>query len=472
VSKKHHLIRFRVENVMRLSAFFLEPPGNVIVLGGKNGAGKSCALHAIAMLIGGKKFCPAEPIRHGQDSATIEGETEHGLRLKREFRRKGDSYTSALTVRTAEGAAVSQTRLSEMVGGEKGRRIFDPLAFLRLSDSDQVDALLDASGKRPELELLEQRRQAAYDRRRDTNRDLKKARAAYETLPVPPEGTPAQIVAMGDELIAKIREGNRAAADRDQARRDLEKAEHEKYVLTSRIGGLRDELAAKLAEISRTRVLLADAPADDDDATADLELRLTEIEETNRFVRGRLDREKQHDFAARLEQLSEELTAQIEAATAGKAEVLASVDLPVEGLGFGAGVLTYGDAPLSQASRGQQIWIATALALCRGPEFAIVTIQDGSLLDAETWADMETLAEEFGAQIWIEDTRATGDRATVVVEDGEIPVLSCDCAHAQMDTLYDLGMRTHVPLLDGSGLYRCTVCGATRPSAAHEGEED
>src|ERR1700685_2299474 len=65
------IYELRAENFKRLSAITIRPDGSVIVISGRNGQGKTSAIDAIAVAIGGKKAAPAEPIRKGQDKAEI-----------------------------------------------------------------------------------------------------------------------------------------------------------------------------------------------------------------------------------------------------------------------------------------------------------------------------------------------------------------------------------------------------------------
>ena len=60
-----------VRNVMRIGYARVTPEGHTTLIGGNNAQGKSSFLNAICMAIGGKKLCPAEPIRQGENSAEV-----------------------------------------------------------------------------------------------------------------------------------------------------------------------------------------------------------------------------------------------------------------------------------------------------------------------------------------------------------------------------------------------------------------
>ena len=65
------IIKLSAENVMGVKAVEISPDGAVIVIGGKNGQGKSSVLNSIMMALGGKKAIPRKPIRDGEKKAEI-----------------------------------------------------------------------------------------------------------------------------------------------------------------------------------------------------------------------------------------------------------------------------------------------------------------------------------------------------------------------------------------------------------------
>ena len=51
------IIKLETENVKRIKTACIEPDGSMVVIGGRNGQGKSSALDSIAYAIGGKALC-------------------------------------------------------------------------------------------------------------------------------------------------------------------------------------------------------------------------------------------------------------------------------------------------------------------------------------------------------------------------------------------------------------------------------
>ena len=59
-----------------------------------------------------------------------------------------------------------------------------------------------------------------------------------------------------------------------------------------------------------------------------------------------------------------------------------------------------------------------AMALASRPQLPLVLIRDGSLLDDDSRAIIEQMAEAAGAQVFLELVSMTGEGASVVIEDG------------------------------------------------------
>ena len=73
------IIELRAENVKKLTVVQVHPDGSLVVISGKNGAGKTSLIDSISMALGGKDLVCAKPLRkgakRGQTRVTI-GEKE------------------------------------------------------------------------------------------------------------------------------------------------------------------------------------------------------------------------------------------------------------------------------------------------------------------------------------------------------------------------------------------------------------
>ena len=66
------VVRLEAENVKRLVAVEVEPDGSLVLVGGKNGAGKSSLLDSIAYALGGQALVCERPLRDGAERGHVE----------------------------------------------------------------------------------------------------------------------------------------------------------------------------------------------------------------------------------------------------------------------------------------------------------------------------------------------------------------------------------------------------------------
>jgi recombinational DNA repair ATPase RecF len=63
------IVSFQASNIKKLTAIEITPDGNMVVLKGENGAGKSSVLDSIWYVLTGKRALPERPIRDGASRA-------------------------------------------------------------------------------------------------------------------------------------------------------------------------------------------------------------------------------------------------------------------------------------------------------------------------------------------------------------------------------------------------------------------
>jgi hypothetical protein len=388
-----------------------DPNGNLVIVAGKNGAGKTSVLESIVVALGGvnAKTTP-RPIRDGQDRAEIVLETED-LIVTRTFTPSG----SRLTVKSSDGATFSrgQAKLDELIG----KLSLDPLAFTQLSDRAQLEALLELVELPFSPDALEAERKDVFDRRSDVNRRVKELAGQMAGLPTFPADLPADEVSVSD-LLAQYRAGSDLIAAHKAA--------------TDHVAGLDQGIAQLRDQIQTLQTKLSDALDDRSTATVrvielqeqprpDLEgiqARIDNAESTNRQVR---DFKAARVVASNHKAAADEsagLTAELETIAQTKAEGLAAAKFPVDGLGFDEDGVTYRGVPFKQASSAEQIRVSLAMAIALNPGLRVIRIADGSLLDSDSLELIRDQAAAHDFQIWIE---MVGDRDDAyVIEDGEV----------------------------------------------------
>lgn len=422
-----HLVSLEVENVKRLKAVRISPDGNVIVVAGENGQGKSSVLDSIEYLFGGKDTHPAEVIRRGAESARIVGRLD-GLVVERRFTAKG----TVLEVRSEDGARYPspQTVVDKLYGA----LTFDPLRFLQLEPKKQADQVRELGGL--DFTKIDARRQAVFEKRAEVNAHGKAMRSRFDAMPAPAEGLPETPVRI-DELLAeqsKLQEEKAANDKVRQLQRELEQKAAEARTKATRGAELVDRLRAELrlaeAELERDQ-RSAEQLRKDADAfaprvaelkepdLADVYRRMKQLEATNDAIRAGATRRQLDGELTALRESKQKLENELTAIDATKAEALKKAKLPVEGLGFDEHGLTFNGLPLEQASQAERIRVAVAMGIAANPKMKVILVRDASLLDAKSLQLMVEMADAAGFQVWLE--RVSSDRSVgIVIEDGEV----------------------------------------------------
>ena len=104
---------------------------------------------------------------------------------------------------------------------------------------------------------------------------------------------------------------------------------------------------------------------------------------------------------------------------AAKAAAIAAAKMPVDGIGFGDGIVTLNGIPFDQASQAEQISTSMALAMAANPRLRIVLIRDAALLDDDSWKIVTETAEKYDCQVWLETVNSDRPGA-IVIEDGHV----------------------------------------------------
>lgn len=451
------IIGLEIENVKRLSAVHIKPKrsAGLVLIGGRNGQGKTSVLDSIGMALGGANEVPLKPIREGETQAKTVLEIED-LIITRRFTASG----STLVVANREGmkASAPQSILDKLTG----KLSFDPVAFMRLDAGKQREALrklvnVDFSEDDKDKQIL-------FNERTDVNRDLNSAAAVLHSMAnylnapteeisvaetaqelenaqnanqLAKELTDAVETAQGaimenareiDMLvggIAPLEQGLKRETDRvNKLIADLQEGLKKE---TDRVAGLIAEVR-KSREAAEGRVAELKAAAERAEAAAmqaptfditPIREKLAGAEAINAKVRANAARAAQQKKVDELNAKSLELTASIEKIEARKKKKLQEAKFPVAGLCFDETGVTFGGVPLSQASAAEQLRISVAMAASLNPKLRVMLVRDGSLLDEDSLALLEQLAHEHDLQVWVERV-GKADKTAVIIEDGTV----------------------------------------------------
>jgi DNA repair exonuclease SbcCD ATPase subunit len=449
------IIKLKAENVKRLSAVEITPDGNTVIIGGKNEAGKSSVLDAIAMALGGAKLAPPQPIRTGQNDATIEvdlGDYVVTRRFKRVFKEVGsdqpdvptNEFTSTLVVTSkpkgdepAARFASPQAMLDKLLGALS----FDPLTFATAHGTDQSAILqrivkLDTSDLDQTIKDLEAKRTEA-------SRQLRQATANLSAV-TRHEDAPANRVSaaeLADELeaaqntrdvatkMAQLVDIHTRAYDKIRASIVLDHEQLLKYeqqieditramdTVGARIAADEHnlELQANIVRQSRENLETAQAAIPDIDA---IKTRVKQVEDLNRKFEANRAADEAQAYADDARDVLNAIVDNLEAARDAREARIKEAKFPVEGLAFGENGVLYKDIPFEQASTAVKLRVSVAIGLALNPALKVLLIREGAFLDEDNLKLVGELANEAGAQVWIERVGTQG--VSVIIEDGHV----------------------------------------------------
>lgn len=428
------IIRLEAENIKRLSAVTIDPKGNIVVIGGRNGQGKSSVLDSIQYALGGATTDPM-PVRKGEDKAKVVVDLGD-IVVRRSFTAAGGT---ALVIKNADG--VEQKSPQAILDGLTGKLAFDPLEFSRQKPQAQAETLRALVGL--DFTVLNQQHEGAYQERTNVNREAKALLAQVQGMPKH-EGVPDaeidtwSILGEQDKAIAtnKANDGFRAKVKGSEIRlvgfqNAMESLERGVLDTKNQITRLQKQLADQLANLKTSAEKLSkdetEHKALEKQASEliDIDLStftalLSQADQTNRKIRANAQRSQVVARYKAATAKAEALTAKLDGIEAEKRKRINSAKWPIEGLSFDtAGGVTLNGIPFNQASSAEQLRVSVAIGLALNPKLRVLLIRDGSLLDSDSLAILADMAAKADAQVWVERV-GVGAETSVVIEDGTV----------------------------------------------------
>lgn len=473
------VVRLTSENVKRLRAVDISPgDDSMVIVGGKNEAGKSSVLDSIAYACGGEKLVPSQPIRNGETEAKIVVDLGD-LIVTRRFSRDasicvcghpikqhadaalgtevahqcqtpvdpngnlcdckerrpvfGETH-SVLTVTNKDGAKYPspQAVLDKLYGV----LAFDPLAFSHEQPKKQNEILRRLVNL--DFTRFNEDRKTAVDRRAMNKKSLNIAEVKLSQL-TKHTGVPDAEVPLGDvsnELL-KADEYRKLA---ESAEVDVRTAKDVVVGLLAREQNLKDIVTELERKLSVERKNLESVVQQIQDATETVEARaitaqsaravvpdvetlrtrLQDVETTNAKVRANLQRAEQERAVNELTKTVKDDDERVKAVDEAKANALATAAFPVPGLGLSDEGVTYEGLPFEEVSASVQLRVSVAIGLALNPTLKVLLIRNGNLLDDDNLKVLGDMAAEANAQVWCEYVTSNDEGVTVMLEDGHV----------------------------------------------------
>ena len=407
------VVRLHAVNIKKIKEADIAPSGNLILISGKNGQGKTSILDCLLYALAGKREIPNMPIRQGEDSGKIELDLGE-IKVVRTFTEK-ETYLKVLTKEGAEYPD-AQRRLDSMLKSI----YFDPMQFADMKPAEQKETLLNLIGVNILNEDVAEVK--ARSERTITGRMLKQAEGELAGIETPSDADKKLKEVSIIELTTK-QASLRSVLD-DQA---------QKAMVVQEAGSLIEageaqikELQAQLKTLKESKKnaegVLKVATVKATAATKELgqiELALSKADATNAKVRQVSHYVEAKSRVDAQQKTYDEWSAKIDEAVKAKSDKLAKAEMPVKGITIGVEGVEFNGLPFEQLSKSEQIKISLGIAMAQDTGLKLIRIMDGSLLDSDNMTVIKDMAVARDYQVWVEIVDETGGIG-YYVEDGEI----------------------------------------------------
>lgn len=424
--------RLEMYNALGIKEKIIEP-GQITLIKGKNGSGKTSILEAIEKAIFNNER-RAKFIKNGEDEAILLVEFDDGMRIERKI-----GATSSVKVEDSEGVRVSkpETFLKSLVGGFA----FNPVDFLQEKPQAQTDLLLSTIpisvtpeqvegwfGEAPAevdysqhgVKVVKALEAYHYEKRHAANAELKKMESERETLKkqLPLDYNPEQWKgATLKEIYDKISKAKDINFSISRASEFLDSAEEKKVLIRKnaeeKIRMIQEQANQELRDVENKETQAKQCLAGH--AVQDI-APLEELAETTEKMKALLP------LAENAERVSREIAQAVKKQRAYESRVqlarslpqtlLESVDCPIEGLGIDqSGEITINGLPIKNLSTSQQIKLSLEIAKVTSGAMKLICIDRFESLDTEMQKSFLAQMEGDGFQYFV--TQVTDGELTV-----------------------------------------------------------
>ncbi len=429
------LKRVQIENYKKVKFVDITPRSDMIVISGKNAAGKSSIIDAIWEVLQGSSLSRSKenkvsvPIREGTEKSKITLEFDEYI-VTKVITVSGPR----LTVKNKKGfnASTPQKLIDDFIGDLS----FDLSKFVNMGDKDRtkllldlVDITIDINGKEATLEEANDAYDGLFDDRAMANKEVQNKKgqlSAYDEVEKveavdvkelfeKKEGLIEDIQGQKDakEEIGKIDENTITKQNRVTA------LEEKKATVEEEIKDLNSKIEANVKgkeTINKTIEEFEDlAPA-----LEEVKTKIAEVDEVNQKA-AEYEKKQAAEIEVNMAQAnSDNLTKKLDIVKDAIAKGLREVEMPIEGLSIDEkNLVTYNGKPLSQASQAEKLKIAIAIVKAQNPELKVIRVSEASLFDDDSMKYIEEITKE-GWQIWAERVSDKKGDIGFYIEDGSI----------------------------------------------------
>lgn len=401
-----------IENVKRVRAVHLTPAeSGLTVIGGRNGAGKTSVLDAIAWTLGGAKYAPSDA---GRDGAATPPATRIELSNGLIVERKGRN--AALKVTDPSGQKAGQALLDSFVSAFA----LDIPAFMTASPKEKAEVLLQAIGVGDELAKYAAHEADLRQERLVTGRALREAEGHANALPSYPdvgEDAPrmTDLTAEYEAAVTDATRYQKAVDDLQSLRAEIARKRETIQELKAKIEELEEAVSDHEMELAERESWIEGITLPDVNA---IRARMSDAEATAEKAAANRAKREALAKAEELRKRHAQLEADIDGIRSARARLLEDATLPLPGVSVDGGELTYQGKKWDCMSGSEQLRVATAISSQINPNCGFVLIDKLEQMDPDTLHEFGVWAESLGLQI-IATRVGAGDGCSIIIEDGE-----------------------------------------------------
>jgi predicted ATP-dependent endonuclease of OLD family len=444
-----YLEKVIIKNFKNIPSFTFDFNGGSYIIVGGNAAGKSAILQAIKSPLN-STYSPLSPLKEGEEHGEVKvsfGGTVNGERKEynTEVYFNHTTNKGRLVVKNENGE-VLKSQATTMKSILQGIAL-DPFEFVRAKPAEQVGILKSITGLDfTELDMkkhkLSQDKTLLNASIKGKENDLASHGMSEDDMAKYEK--PVDVTPINDEmkqLSEKITLWNDANNRVAKHKENADFATSEIFSAHAKVARINEEISRLQEEAKREALRIEQLGKDKAEAEAkhaaglewqakhptapssqEILLKLEKANHHNNQHNKVLELIKKHKDVQDEKAKLEALNASLKEIEKEKKDLLSKASIPVEGLTFDSdGVyingIPFGEKDLNTA---QQIEYGVKIAMATNPNLRLIIIQDGSLLDNKTTADIFKSCTEQGYQLLIERVRPEGGETELIFMEEEI----------------------------------------------------
>jgi hypothetical protein len=433
------ILNLRTENLKGVKIIDITPKDDVIIISGKNGAGKTSALDSIWYAMewrAGAKGTPM-PIRKGEKQASVQltlcedltkEQIEQGIKPKPLFivyRYWLENGYTRLKVTNAEG--IKQEPPQELLDRFIGYLSFDPRLFAQMDSKAQRDLLIEVTGF--DVAGIEEKIADLREQRRLQGQKVKLLSGAREEITIKdlPE-LPVDVSKLSDKYDEAVKLNN-DIEKQEEGLRHNNNGINEDIDKISRLKEEIKELQNEIKDLESENIVVEKANKQIREwlsknktiNTDGIKSEITNAYNINEQIKTR-ERNKEADKKQKeAQKVYDEFTQEIDKSITEMEDGLKKSwsKIPDQRLSLTETGVAYDGIPYSQISFSEQLRVAMGIAMALNTKFKVIRISDYSLLDDDSRKVIRQMAKDGDYQILAEEVDSSGE-VGFYMEDGEL----------------------------------------------------